>query len=53
MRGELEKPIGRVWRRLRFQRFLAATVWSLGGALLVLAVVLAVEKGLNRPLAGP
>ena len=28
---ELEKPIGRVWRRMRFQRFLAALVWCLGG----------------------
>jgi hypothetical protein len=50
---ELDKPIGRVWRRMRFQRFLAALVWSLGGMLLVLAVVLAVSKGLSRPLPGP
>jgi hypothetical protein len=50
---ELDKPIGRVWRRMRFQRFLAALVWSLGGMLVVLAVVLAVSKGLSRPLPGP
>jgi hypothetical protein len=50
---ELEKPIGRVWRRLRFQRFLAVAVWSWGGALLVLAAVLAAAKGLHYPLAGP
>jgi hypothetical protein len=50
---ELDKPIGRVWRRMRFQRFLAAVVWSLGGTLLILAVVLAASKGLSRPLPGP
>ena len=49
----LEKPIGRVWRRLRFQRFLAATVWCWGGSLLVLAGVLAGAKGLNHRLLGP
>jgi hypothetical protein len=50
---ELEKPIGRVWRRLRFQRFLAAAVWCLGGSLLVLAVVLGVTRGLHYHLLGP
>jgi len=50
---ELEKPIGRVWRRLRFQRFLAATVWCMGGSLLVLAGVLAVTRGLHYRLLGP
>jgi hypothetical protein len=50
---ELEKPIGRVWRRLRFQRFLAAVVWTWGATLLVLVAVLAVSKGFNRPLPAP
>jgi hypothetical protein len=50
---ELEKPIGRVWRRLRFQRFLTAGIWSWGGALALVAVLLAVEKGLGQTLPGP
>ncbi len=50
---ELEQPIGRVWRRLRFQRFLAASVWSSGGALLIVALVLGVVRGLDRHLPGP
>lgn len=49
---ELERPIGRVWRRMRLQRFLTALVWAWGAALLVVAVALAVEKGMNRPLPG-
>jgi hypothetical protein len=49
---ELEKPIGRVWRRLRFQRFLAALLWSWTGAFALAAVWLAVEKGLGYPLPG-
>ncbi|MDR3621082.1 MAG: hypothetical protein P4L85_17150 [Paludisphaera borealis] len=47
---ELEKPVARVFRRLRFQRFVTAGVWSWTGALLVVAVVLGVFKVLNRPL---
>jgi hypothetical protein len=50
--NELEKPIGRVWRRLRFQRFLSALVWCWGAALLVVVIALAVEKFANRPLPG-
>ena len=50
---ELEKPIGRVWRRLRFQRFLAAVVWCWGATLAIVAVAIAVEKLLHRPLPGP
>jgi len=46
---ELEKPIGRVWRRMRFQRFLSALVWCWGAGLAVVAVAIAVEK-LSRPL---
>src|SRR3954447_14799097 len=50
---ELERPIGRVWRRLRFQRFLAAAVWSWTGALALVALAIAVEKGIGRSLPGP
>ncbi|SIO61146.1 hypothetical protein SAMN05444166_6656 [Singulisphaera sp. GP187] len=50
--NELEKPIGRVWRRLRFQRFLSALVWCWGGTLLVVAIAIAVEKFADRPLPG-
>src|SRR5437660_12912599 len=50
---ELEKPIGRVWRRMRFQRFLSALVWCWAATLAVFAVVLAVEKVTNRTLPGP
>lgn len=41
---ELEKPIGRVWRRMRFQRFLSALVWCWGVTLLLVAVAIAVQK---------
>ncbi len=34
---ELEKPVARVFRRLRFQRFLATLVWSWAIALAVVA----------------
>jgi hypothetical protein len=47
---ELEKPVARVFRRLRFQRFVSAGVWSLTGALVVVAIVLAAFKLLDRPL---
>ncbi len=49
---ELEKPIGRVFRRLRTQRFLSAFVWALAGWLAAATVVLAVDK-LARPIPGP
>ncbi len=49
---EFEKPIGRVFRRLRGQRFLSALVWSLAGFLSVATIVLGVDK-LARPLPGP
>lgn len=49
---ELEKPIGRVFRRLRTQRFLAAFVWALAGWLASATAVLAVDK-LYRPIPGP
>jgi len=49
---ELDGPIGRVWRRLRFQRFLSALVWCWGGTLAVAALALAVSKLTYRPLPG-
>jgi hypothetical protein len=48
---ELERPIGQVWRRLRFQRFLGALVWCWAVGLALVAMALAVEK-LGRPLPG-
>lgn len=50
---ELETPIGRVWRRLRFQRFLSALVWFWGGTLAILAVVFVVAKLTGQVLPGP
>jgi hypothetical protein len=50
---ELEKPVARVFRRLRFQRFLGALVWSLAIGLLVVAAVLGASKGFNLALPGP
>jgi hypothetical protein len=49
---ELDKPIGRVWRRMRLQRFLTSTVWCLAGALAVATVVLGVEKLGQVPIPG-
>jgi hypothetical protein len=49
---ELERPIGRVWRRLRFQRFLAAVVWCWGATLALAALAITVEKLLHYPLPG-
>jgi hypothetical protein len=51
--GELEKPIGRVWRRMRFQRFLSALVWCWAATLAVTAGVLAAEKLARFDLPGP
>jgi hypothetical protein len=50
---EFDRPIGRVWRRLRFQRFLGALVWCWGACLLVTAGAIALEKFAHRPLPGP
>ncbi len=50
---ELEKPVARVFRRLRLQRFVSSLVWVLAIALLLVAVVLGVSKALNHPLPGP
>ncbi len=41
---DFDKPIGRVWRRLRIQRFLTAVVWCWGATLAVAAIVVGVEK---------
>jgi len=50
---ELEKPVARVFRRLRGQRFLAALVWSWAIGLAIVAAVIAGEKLLNRFLPVP
>ena len=50
---ELERPIGRVWRRLRFQRFLSATVWCWGASLALLALAIAADKGWGAFLPRP
>lgn len=50
---ELEKPVAQVFRRLRFQRFLAVLVWALAAGLLVVAVALGASKGLDRAIPGP
>jgi hypothetical protein len=50
---ELEKPVSRVFRRLRFQRFVTTLVWSLAIALFLVAGVLGTLKVLNTPLPGP
>ncbi|CAN5620535.1 hypothetical protein BH23PLA1_BH23PLA1_13720 [soil metagenome] len=41
---EFDKPIGKVWRRLRVQRFLVALVWTTGAALLAVALAFGLEK---------
>jgi hypothetical protein len=50
---ELEKPVARVFRRLRLQRFVTALVWALAVSLFLLAVVLATSKALDRSIPGP
>jgi len=50
--SDFEKPIRKVWRRLRFQRFLTASVWTLGAAMLLVAGVIAVEKWAAQPIPG-
>ncbi|WP_152051108.1 hypothetical protein [Tautonia marina] len=48
--SDFDSQIGRVWRRLRFQRFLSALVWSLGAALFLAAIAIGAEKILAEPL---
>lgn len=50
--SDFDKPIGRVWRRLRFQRFLGALVWSWAGCLLLAALAIGFAKLTARPLLG-
>ena len=50
---ELEKPVARVFRRLRLQRFVSSLVWVLAIGLLLVAVVLGVSKALDHALPGP
>ncbi len=50
---ELEKPVARVFRRLRLQRFVSSLVWVLAITLLIVAVVLGVTKALNYQIPGP
>jgi len=47
---ELEKPISRAWRRMRFQRFLTTLVWTWTVLLVGAAGSIAAEKFLGRPL---
>ena len=49
---ELERPISRVWWRMRFQRFLSALVWTWAAALLLVMVAFGVERFLDRPIPG-
>jgi myosin heavy subunit len=51
--GEFEKPIGRVRRRLWFQRYVSALVWCLTLLLSVAALALALEKFRVLPIPGP
>src|SRR3954463_8767183 len=50
---ELEKPVSRVFRRLRFQRFVTTLVWALAIAFLLVAVLLGSLKSLNLVMPGP
>jgi len=50
---ELEKPVARVFRRLRYQRFLTTLVWSWAIALALVAGVIGGEKVLSRSIPGP
>ena len=50
---ELERPVARVFRRLRYQRFLTALFWSWAMTLAIVAAVIAGEKLLNRALPVP
>ena len=50
--NELEKPVGQVFRRLRFQRFLSALVWA-WAVCLTLAVGVLAAKRLGYQVPGP
>src|SRR5271166_3150450 len=51
--GELKKPVGKVFRRLRFQRFVTALVWTLAASLLLVAIVLGTTRAMGRTIPGP
>jgi hypothetical protein len=51
--SELGKPVARVLRRLRFQRFISTLVWTLSATFLLLAVVLGISKATNAAIPGP
>ncbi len=50
---EFDKPIGKVWRRLRLQRFVLTLVWTTGAALLAVVLAFGLEKvsSLTLPVA--
>jgi hypothetical protein len=50
---ELEKPVARVFRRLRYQRFLTTLVWTCAIGLVIVAGVIGTEKVLDRNLPAP
>jgi myosin heavy subunit len=50
---EFDKPIGRAFRRMRFQRFLSALVWCWGVALIGVVGAIAYEKIADKNLPGP
>ncbi len=50
---ELEKPVARVFRRMRSQRFLTALVWSWAIGLVLVAGVIGAEKLLNLSFPTP
>lgn len=51
--NDFDKVIGRVWRRLRFQRFLTAIFWSLAVTLLGAAIALGVDRIPDVHVPGP
>lgn len=50
---EFDVPIGRVWRRLRVQRFLQASVWCGLAGLLAATAAIGGSRLAGRPLVGP
>jgi myosin heavy subunit len=50
---ELEKPVARVFRRLRYQRFVTTLVWSFAVGLVIVAGVIGAEKLMGRNLPAP
>ena len=50
---EFQKPIGQVFRRLRFQRFLSAMIWTWCATFAIAAVAIGVEKFARVQIPGP